>query len=205
MIKESKLPRYVTYNQIANINDDEFLFCLIFPKFEYDFWCGLSLRTGVLLIGFMYVLCGVSTLLSVLQTNNNFNFYSSTILLSVYTINFILLIISSINNSFVVAYLSYLSYCGMLILNFGEVVVVTILILIGFYSPSGIENAIVKGVSFFLIGIMLSCLYIYFLWIIFCYAIHLKYERKNLVRGEYEDKSYQSEEENYKLLKENLN
>lgn len=205
MIKESKLPPYVTYNQIANTNDDEFLFCLIFPKFEYDFWCGLSLKKGVLLIGFIFVLCGVSTLFSVLQTNNNFNFYSSVILLSVYTFNFILLIISSINNSFVVAYLSYLIYCGILILNLVEVVVVTILILIGFYSPNGIENAIVKGVSFFLIGIMLSCVYIYCLWIIFSYAMHLKYERQNLVSGEYEEKINRSDEENYKLLKENLN
>ncbi len=28
----SKLPNNVSYTQIANVNDDEFLFCIDFPK-----------------------------------------------------------------------------------------------------------------------------------------------------------------------------
>ena len=81
------------------------------------------------------------------------------------------------------------------------------LIAIGVYSPNGLENPIIKAFSFLLIGIMVSCVYMYFLWIIFCYVIHLKYNRVELVCGEFEKiKNRTSEigEINYRALKDGL-
>ena len=207
MIRESKLPPFVTDNQIANINDEEFLFIFSFPKFEYDFWFGISLQKAVLLISFCFILSGASTFLSVLKTNNTFNFISSLSILSIYSIAFLLLLISSCNHSYVISYIAYLIYSGVLFVNILEVIVMSFLIAIGVYSPNGLENPIIKAFSFLLIGIMVSCVYMYFLWIIFCYVIHLKYNRVELVCGEFEKiKNRTSEigEINYRALKDGL-
>ena len=50
----SRLPSNVSYHQIANINDDTFLFCFDFPKLDFDFCCGCSLRSGVLFLGIFF-------------------------------------------------------------------------------------------------------------------------------------------------------
>ena len=60
-----------------------------------------------------------------------------------------------------------------------------LLIFLGDYTPAGTQSRIVKGIGFLLVGLLLSGLYLYCLWIIFCYMIHLKYDRVDLVCGDF--------------------
>ena len=185
MLCSSKLPSYVTYNQIANINDDPFFFFIIFPKLEHSFWCNIPLRTGVLIISLFFLLCGGSSFYTVWYSNNTYNLISSVILMIIYLIGFIMLCITACNFNYKLATAAYYLYSVVLILNFTEVVVVTILIFGKMYVPNGSENALVKGISFLLVGILLSCVYMYLIWMIFCYALHLKYGRFDLVCGKF--------------------
>jgi hypothetical protein len=205
----SRLPSNVSYHQIANINDDTFLFCFDFPKLDFDFCCGCSLRSGVLFLGIFFIVCGIGSLLNILKAGTIFEFYTTIIMLIIYSIAFIFLLISGINFSYQCAYIAYLIYFTLLIFNLIEILIMTILIFIGDYTPAGSQSRIVKGIGFLLVGILLSGLYLYCLWIIFCYMIHLKYDRVELVCGDFNKiKNINTEslagmkinEKNYKLI-----
>ena len=205
----SKLPNNITYTQIANVNDDEFLFCIDFPKFDFDFCCGCSLRTGVLMIGLFFILCGIGSLINVITSGTLIEYYMTITMLIIYSVAFIFLILSGFIYNYYLAYIAYMIYIIILFLNLFEIFSMTILIFLGFYTPSGSESRIVKGIGFLLVGMLLTCLYLYCLWIIYCYMIHLKYERINLVIGDYNNSNNQNSdnlagmninESNYKLI-----
>ena len=205
----SKLPNNVSYTQIANVNDDEFLFCIDFPKFDYDFCCGCSLRTGVLMIGLFFILCGIGSLINVITSGTLIEYYMTITMLIIYSLAFIFLILSGFIYNYYLAYIAYMIYIIILFLNLFEIFSMTILIFLGFYTPSGSESRIVKGIGFLLVGMLLTCLYLYCLWIIYCYMIHLKYERINLVIGDYNNSNNQNSdnlagmninENNYNLI-----
>ena len=201
----SKLPKNVYFKDIANVNDEQFVFCLNFPKFEYDFCCGFSLKTGSIFLSFLFLVFSIISLINVLKSNNKIEIYTSIFLIIIYSISFLLILISTFNYSFILAYYAYLIYTIMLILNLSEIIISTIFIFCGIYVPFGRENVFVKGISFLLIGFLYVGVYLYCLWIIFCYVIHLKYNRIELVCGEFlESKESSSEkikeEEEYNLL-----
>ena len=181
----SRLPSNISYHQIANINDDKFLFCLDFPKLDFDFCCRCSLRSGVLFLGIFFILCGIGSLLNIIKVGTQFELYSTIIMLIIYSIAFIFLLISGINFSYTCAYIAYIIYLTILILNLSEILFMTTLIFLGDYTPAGTQSRIVKGIGFLLVGLLLSGLYLYCLWIIFCYMIHLKYDRVDLVCGDF--------------------
>ena len=188
----SKLPNNLTYTQIANVNDDEFLFCIDFPKFDFDFCCGCSLRTGVLMIGLFFILCGIGSLINVITAGTIIEYYMTITMLVIYSIAFIFLILSGFLYSYLFAYIAYMIYIIILFLNLFEIFSMTILIFLGFYTPAGSESRIVKGIGFLLVGMLLTCLYLYCLWIIFCFMIHLKYQRVSLVNGDYNNSHNQN-------------
>ena len=205
----SKLPNNLTYTQIANVNDDEFLFCIDFPKFDFDFCCGCSLRTGVLMIGLFFILCGIGSLINVITAGTIIEYYMTITMLVIYSIAFIFLILSGFLYSYLFAYIAYMIYIIILFLNLFEIFSMTILIFLGFYTPAGSESRIVKGIGFLLVGMLLTCLYLYCLWIIFCFMIHLKYQRVSLVNGDYNNSRNQNSdnvgeininENNYNLI-----
>ena len=204
----SKLPNNVSYTQIANVNDDEFLFCIDFPKFDFDFCCGCSLRTGVLMIGLFFILCGIGSLINVISSGTLIEYYTTIIMLFIYSIAFIFLLLSGFMYNFYFAYIAYMIYIVILFLNLIEIFLMTIFIFIGIYTPAGSESRIVKGIGFLLVGLLLSCLFLYCLWIIYCYMIHLKYERISLIIGDFNNSNSSSEniagsninENNYKLI-----
>ena len=205
----SKLPNNITYTQIANVNDDEFLFCIDFPKFDFDFCCGCSLRTGVLMIGLFFILCGIGSLINVITAGTIIEYYMTITMLVIYSIAFIFLILSVFLYSYLFAYIAYMIYIIILFLNLFEIFSMTILIFLGFYTPAGSESRIVKGIGFLLVGMLLTCLYLYCLWIIFCFMIHLKYQRISLVNGDYNNSRNQNSdnlgeininENNYNLI-----
>ena len=205
----SKLPNNITYTQIANVNDDEFLFCIDFPKFDFDFCCGCSLRTGVLMIGLFFILCGIGSLINVITAGTIIEYYMTITMLVIYSIAFIFLILSGFLYSYLFAYIAYMIYIIILFLNLFEIFSMTILIFLGFYTPAGSESRIVKGIGFLLVGMLLTCLYLYCLWIIFCFMIHLKYQRISLVNGDYNNSRNQNSdnlgeininENNYNLI-----
>ena len=201
----SKLPKNVYFKDIANVNDEQFVFCLNFPKFEYDFCRGFSLKTGSIFLSFLFLVFSIISLINVLKSNNKIEIYTSIFLIIIYSISFLLILISTFNYSFILAYYAYLIYTIMLILNLSEIIISTIFIFCGIYVPFGRENVFVKGISFLLIGFLYVGVYLYCLWIIFCYVIHLKYNRIELVCGEFlESKESSSEkikeDEEYNLL-----
>ena len=205
----SKLPNNITYTQIANVNDDEFLFCIDFPKFDFDFCCGCSLRTGVLMIGLFFILCGIGSLINVITAGTIIEYYMTITMLVIYSIAFIFLILSGFLYSYLFAYIAYMIYIVILFLNLIEIFLMTIFIFIGIYTPAGSESRIVKGIGFLLVGLLLSCLFLYCLWIIYCYMIHLKYQRISLVNGDYNNSRNQNSdnlgeininENNYNLI-----
>jgi len=206
----SKLPKNISYKDIANINEEQFLFCFNFPKFEYEFCCGCSLKLGSIFLSFIFLLFSIFSLINVLKTQekNNFDFFSSILLLIIYSISFLLILISSFNYNYIFSFYAYLIYSFMLILNFSEILITTIFIFCGIYVPYGQENIFIKGISFLLIGLLYIGVYLYCLWILFCYVIHLKYKRIDLVNGNFDKENYNNhnnnsrlrEEEEYKLL-----
>lgn len=177
----------IPYALIANTDEDRFLFCLTLPKFEFDCCCGLSLRTGVLFISLFFVFSGMGSFYTVFFSTSNFDYYSAFGLLVAYLLGFILLGISAFTYLYQFAYSAYLIYSLILLINFGEVVGITIMIFIGLYIPNGNENAFVKGMSFLLVGFLLSFIFAYFIWIIFSYAMHLKYKRVGVIKGIFDE------------------
>lgn len=173
----------ISYNQIANIKEDRFLFCITFPKLEDSCCCSkLNLKAGCILISLIFMICGGSSFLTV-PHKSTFNFLSSTILLGLYSLNFLLIVTSSITNNYWIALSAYFIYVIVLVINIIEIIIVTIFIFFKIFTPIGTENAFVKGISFLLVSILVSTIYIYCLWIIWCYTIHLKYNRIDIVNG----------------------
>ena len=201
----AKLPKNVLFKDITNVNDDQFIFCFNFPEFEYDFCCGFSLKNGSIFLSFLFLIFSIISLLNILNSNKKFEIFSSIFLIIIYSICFLLILISTFNYNFTFAYYAYLIYTIMLILNLSEILISTIFIFCGIYVPKGRENVFIKGISFLLIGILYVGVYVYFLWIIFCYVIHLKYNRIELICGNFlESKESSSEkikeDEDYNLL-----
>ena len=196
MLGASKLPPNLNYNQIANINDEEFFFCVTFPKFEFQCCCGLSLRTGSIIIALFYVLCSGFSFYLAKDEPSMVNYISSITLLSVYSLAFLFIVISAVNFSYKFAYMAYILYCLVLLLSFIEILIVSTLMIAGKMNLTGTENQFIKAASFFLFGTLLAAIFLYLTWMIFCYVMHLKYNRTDLVCGRYGQSSKPANDSN---------
>ncbi len=161
------------------------------------------------MIGLFFILCGIGSLINVITAGTIIEYYMTITMLVIYSIAFLFLILSGFLYSYLFAYIAYMIYIIILFLNLFEIFSMTILIFLGFYTPAGSESRIVKGIGFLLVGMLLTCLYLYCLWIIFCFMIHLKYQRISLVNGDYNNSRNQNSdnvgeininENNYNLI-----
>ena len=160
------------------------------------------------MIGLFFILCGIGSLINVISAGTLIEYYTTIIMLFIYSIAFVFLLLSGFMYSYLFAYIAYMIYIIILFLNLFEIFLMTIFIFLGIYTPAGSESRIVKGIGFLLVGLLLSCLFLYCLWIIYCYMIHLKYERISLIIGDFNNSNTHSEnlagsninENNYKLI-----
>lgn len=173
-------------NQRITLNDntekDSFLFVFTPSKIDIDFLCGCSLHCGVRLIAIVFLLGSIMGILSSMANQVIFDNVIAFIVSIFYFIAGIYLFKSTVSYIPRDAEIAYLFYAGLTIFDIFSFICSSVLISLGISNPFGEGNFTLQKFGVFLVGgIINDIIRIYLVWIVFCYFVHIKLKRINLV------------------------
>jgi hypothetical protein len=166
-----------------NFTDEPFLFFFIPFHIDVDFLCGCSLYIGIKLIAFILIfasLFGIYTTLTL--PFHIFNTMFSLLITVLYLIAGFYLFKSTITFSYDDVKIGYFLYACLVIYDVFSFLLSYFLISVGIINPyGGTQFTVKKFVVSFVMGIFSEIIKIYLVWIIYCYMVHIKVGRINLV------------------------
>ena len=173
-------------NQRIPLNDntekDSFFFVFTPSKIDIDFLCGCSLHCGVRLIAIVFLLGSIMGILSSMATQVIFDNVIAFIVSIFYFIAGIYLFKSTVSYIPGDAKIAYLFYAGLTIFDIFSFICSSVLISLGISNAFGEGNFTLQKFGIFLVGgIINDIIRIYLVWIVFCYFVHIKLKRINLV------------------------
>ena len=175
-IQETELSR-------GNTSKDTFLF-IYTPKYlSIDSFCGCSLRAGIKIVSGFLLFIAISSFYAVLKEDKLTEIIFSTLLTFFYLSASIYLFLSTIYLDYKYSRIGYIIYTIIFLIDTGDFLFVEVFILSGVFEINS-SYAILKEIIFFIIGFILIFIELYMLWISFCFMVHLKLKRLNIVYGD---------------------
>jgi len=168
----------------ANPDKDKFLFFFVPRNLNVDCCCNCSLKTAIIIISIFYVISSTTNLFEAIKTPSIINLVVAGINLVLYFAAGFCLIYSTINQSFKHAYIGYFIYTIFFFYYLITNIIVLLFILTGYYRPMPEISAIANAFIFLIIITLFMVIYLYLVWIIFSYTIHLKHKRLKLISGD---------------------
>ena len=166
-----------------NSCNEKFLFFFTPKKVDLESCCGFSLRSGIKLVSIYLLIAAIYYFCSILKEESWIEIILSILISLCYLISAFYLYLSTI-------YLEY-SYCKIgniiytLIFYFDIINCFIVSIRISTNQIYLLFNSIIITQIIFLIMQFISILIeLYMLWIGFCYLVHIKMERLNIVYGD---------------------
>jgi hypothetical protein len=172
----------------ANPDKDKFLFYFEPNNLARDCCCGCSLKFTVQIISLIYLAASLSSLFTAIRMHS---FVDILISLAAFTVNFVAavcVIYSVVRYKFLYAHSAYFIYAVLFLITLADNLIILIFIFAGYYYPLPSETIMTNGIIFLIAILIVRSIDLYFLWVIFSYAIHLKHNRLPLIRGEYDYK-----------------
>ena len=166
-----------------NLCNEKFLFFFTPKKVDLESFCGCSLRSGIKLISIYLLFVSISFFCTMLKEESWIEIIITLLITLSYLITAFYLFLSTI-------YLEY-SYCKIgnviytLIFYFDIINCFIVSIRIPLNQIYLIYNSIIiTEISFLLMEIISILIELYMLWVGFCYLVHIKMERLNIVYGD---------------------
>lgn len=165
-----------------NTENDTFFFVFTPSKIDIDFLCGCSLHCGVRLIAIIFLIGSIIGILSSMATQVVFDNIIAFIVSFFYFVAGIYLFKSTVSYIPRDAKIAYLFYAGLTIFDIFSFICSSVLISLGLSNAFGKGNFTLQKFGVFLVtGITNEIIRIYLVWIVFCYFVHIKLRRINLV------------------------
>ena len=178
--KNENSSQKITLND--NTENDTFFFVFTPSKIDIDFLCGCSLHCGVRLIAIIFLIGSIIGILSSMATQVVFDNIIAFIVSFFYFVAGIYLFKSTVSYIPRDAKFAYLFYAGLTIFDIFSFICSSVLISLGLSNAFGKGNFTLQKFGVFLVtGITNEIIRIYLVWIVFCYFVHIKLRRINLV------------------------
>ena len=159
-------------NKLGNPSDDKFLF-VFSPEVEEDCLCGLSQKMTVRIISIIALLSAITSFLSALGKSELLDMIIDIIFSAIFIAIAFFSFYSTINLKYEYANVGYLCYSILWIISFFCYCYKSLKILFAFLNIFG-KDFLTEGISYiFTQGIILA-IYLYFIWILYCFTINLK-------------------------------
>jgi len=161
--------------------NEKFLF-LFSPKYTaLVSCCGCSLESGAFLISILQIISSLSSFTAGLNTDSNFKILINGLLFLSYFTAGLLIYLSSINKDFKNCFSAYLIYVIIFLINVMDSLVISLLILVGLHNPFYDINSKRAFLLYVSMSIIFNTIQLYFVWIIYSYAISLKKENNDYI------------------------
>lgn len=163
---------------------EKFLF-FVTPSFlAQDACCGSSLKTGTQIISLIFLVASLSNFFSALRYGSYWAIVISGIMLLLYFLACMMIFYSSMNYDYSSAYTAYLIYAVIFLLSLLDTIVMFFMMITRYYKPFG-YHYIRGSLGYLVASIIVLTVQLYMVWIVFSYAVHLKYKATQIVTGEY--------------------
>jgi hypothetical protein len=175
-IQETELSR-------GNTSKDTFLF-IYTPKYlSIDSFCGCSLRAGIKIVSGFLLFIAISSFYAVLKEDKLTEIIFSSILTFFYLTASIYLFLSIIYLDYKYSRIGYIIYSIIFLIDTFDFLFVECFMISGVLEVN-ISYPILMEIIFFIIGLIVILIELYMLWISFCFMVHLKLKRLNIVYGD---------------------
>ncbi|MCQ2817122.1 MAG: hypothetical protein MJ252_07645 [archaeon] len=167
-----------------NPTEENFLFFFKARKLSLDSYCGCSLRSGVQISSIILFFIALAHFYSLFKETNYYSIISTVILVILYLAASYYLFIAAYNVNEDFSKVGYNILCFIFLVDLSDYIIVIVLTFVGYfdiYLTTRI-NFFIFGFICFGMGVMLAELY--FMWLAFCFTIHVKLKRMHIVYGD---------------------
>ena len=167
----------------GNSSNDSFLF-IYTPKYlSVDSFCGCSLKSGIKIVSTFLLFISITNFYTVLKEEKLHEIIFSTILTIFYLTSSIYLFLSTVYLDYQYARIGYILFIFIFLVDTIEFIIAEIFIIYGIFHIYSTYPFLME-IIFFLIGCLTVIIELYMLWISFCFMVHLKLKRLNIVYGD---------------------
>ncbi len=167
----------------GNSSNDSFLF-IYTPKYlSVDSFCGCSLKSGIKIVSTFLLFISITNFYTVLKEEKLHEIIFSTILSIFYLTSSIYLFLSTVYLDYQYAKIGYILFIFIFLVDTIEFIIAEIFIIYGIFHIYSTYPVLME-ILFFIIGFFTALIELYMLWISFCFMIHLKLKRLNIVYGD---------------------
>lgn len=165
-----------------NTEKEKFLFFFTPDKVDFEFLCGCSLHTGAKVISILFI---INSLFGIFFSgfNKSVLLILSGLAFSIgYLVSGIFLYKSTITFEYSDAYFGYAVYAGIWIVELILTLSKLILIFFRIYNPFDEKtNFFIQFITYLASEFFSKIIALYFVWIVFCYSVNIKLNRKKLI------------------------
>ncbi len=167
----------------GNNTKESFLFIYTPKKLSIDSFCGCSLRSGIKIVSGLLLFISISNFYTVLKEEILTEILFSTILSIFYFSAAIYLFLSTIYLDYNYAKIGYIIFTFIFIVDTIDFLFAEIFMIHGDFQIN-VDYPVLMEIIFFIFGFFTMIIELYMLWICFCFMVHLKLKRLNVVYGD---------------------
>ena len=167
----------------GNSSKDSFLFCYTPKTLSIDAFCGCSLRSGIKIVSALLLFIAITNFYTVLKEEKLHEMIFSTILSIFYFTTSIYLFLSTIYLDYQYAKIGYIFFIFIFLVDTIDFFIAETFIVYGIFHIYSTYPFLMECLFFFT-GLFTMFIELYMLWISFCFMVHLKLKRLNIVYGD---------------------
>lgn len=161
-------------------NNNKFLFFFNPGYFAKESCCGCTVKTGAQIISIFYVVSSLSNFFSSFESYSDMSIFISGVIFLIYFTAAVCIFLSSMSQNYSHSYTAYLIYAVIFLMNLLNSVIMSLLILLGLYSPMPGFSQIKIGFYYLITSLLVLTIQLYFVWIVYSFAIDLKEKAKTV-------------------------
>ena len=167
----------------GNSSNDSFLFIYTPKNLSVDSFCGCSLKSGIKIISTFLLFISITNFYTVLKEEKLHEIIFSTILTIFYLTSSIYLFLSTVYLDYQYARIGYIFFIFIFLVDTIDFLIAETFIIYGIFHIYSTYPFLMEFLFFFT-GLFTMFLELYMLWISFCFMVHLKLKRLNVVYGD---------------------
>jgi hypothetical protein len=168
---------------IPSTESEKFIFFMTPNFLAQDACCGCSLKSGAQIVSLIFLLASISNLFSALRHGTVWSITISGVLFLLYFLSCLMIFYSSMNFNHTYAYSAYLIYASVFLLSVIDAIFMFFLIITNHFKPID-YHYIRGGLAYLVASVVILSIQLYMIWIVYSFAIHLKYKAIHIVSGD---------------------
>jgi hypothetical protein len=179
----------IPFSLISNLQNffsaEKFLFFFHIEKLANDCCCGCSIKTGIRIISFIFLINSAIVFFGIFSSNSLLNFISKIFTFSIYFSIGYNLLYSILYNSSKHAFYGYLIYSLLFFLSCLDSLFLLLISLFTYSDTFQLDKEKVKYIILIIAIVIFLSYHLYILYICFSFWKHMKSGNMHLINGEY--------------------